>query len=428
MKGLAANVGSDNNTRFRRALCARKPLVRRHSERVQEVRDTMSPSVRRTPAFRVSLRRGTLGLGLLLLGALPACFITQEPDEAPWLVVYEPVEVDDASFLMALDRLGVVFEGDETEEQALLAFLGGRVIERRPGGLLVIELPVADRSELGGLARTIEETFPDTVASVGQIVHRPGDERPNLLCRRVRVAFAPDVPPAVARQTVEDLGGQVVFEDPDHPGEYLVDATLEGAQRFAERLQIVPEVVSTKAWPVIPVVNHAQEVLPFALQPEWQWHHRNTGQSGGVVDADVDTPQAWQMETGSVPLAVIDDGFEFNRVDFSVMSPWSTATKIFSNQVSVRPHGTKVAGLATARRDNSIPGSGSCPTCTLMPIQYGKVSNEDQLEAVRREDGGEGHGHQGREGSLHGPTINRGRLWAGDSSNFSRNCALESRL
>ena len=43
----------------------------------------------------------------------------------------------------------------------------------------------------------------------------------------------------------------------------------------------------------------------------------------------------------------------------------------------------------------------------------------DQLKAVRRENRGEGHGHQGTEGSLHPSTINRGRLWAGDSSNFS---------
>ena len=41
-----------------------------------------------------------------------------------------------------------------------------------------------------------------------------------------------------------------------------------------------------------------------------QWYLHNTGQEGGVVDADIDAPEAWEITRGSMKtvVAVLDNG------------------------------------------------------------------------------------------------------------------------
>ncbi|MEK6480349.1 S8 family serine peptidase [Catalinimonas sp. 4WD22] len=48
-----------------------------------------------------------------------------------------------------------------------------------------------------------------------------------------------------------------------------------------------------------------------------QWHYQNTGQSGGTVGADIQLPDAWNIETGdsSVIVAIIDGGMDINHED-----------------------------------------------------------------------------------------------------------------
>jgi len=46
-----------------------------------------------------------------------------------------------------------------------------------------------------------------------------------------------------------------------------------------------------------------------------QWHLHNVGQTGGKVDADMDAPEAWEVEQGSnqVVIAIIDTGVDYNH-------------------------------------------------------------------------------------------------------------------
>jgi subtilisin family serine protease len=49
------------------------------------------------------------------------------------------------------------------------------------------------------------------------------------------------------------------------------------------------------------------------------WGLHNTGQTGGTFDADIDTPEAWNITTGSntVVIAVIDTGVDYRHPDLS---------------------------------------------------------------------------------------------------------------
>ncbi|MGC9361962.1 MAG: S8 family serine peptidase, partial [Candidatus Syntrophosphaera sp.] len=51
----------------------------------------------------------------------------------------------------------------------------------------------------------------------------------------------------------------------------------------------------------------------------YQWHYHNTGQTGGTVDADIDLPEAWDLEKGhpDVVVAVIDQGIQTNHPDLA---------------------------------------------------------------------------------------------------------------
>ena len=48
-----------------------------------------------------------------------------------------------------------------------------------------------------------------------------------------------------------------------------------------------------------------------------QWALHNTGQTGGIPDADIDAPEAWELEQGdpSIIIAVIDSGVDYTNPD-----------------------------------------------------------------------------------------------------------------
>ena len=97
-----------------------------------------------------------------------------------------------------------------------------------------------------------------------------------------------------------------------------------------------PEVIAAQG-------NHRlslrHEMLTDPNDPQYgqQWHLKNTGQAGGIADADIDADEAWDVTTGSptqlgdtMVIAVIDDGFDLAHEDHNW---WKNTAEIPGNGI-----------------------------------------------------------------------------------------------
>lgn len=127
------------------------------------------------------------------------------------------------------------------------------------------------------------------------------------------------------------------------------------------------------------------------------WDMNNTGQSGGVADADIDAPEAWDITTGglttqgdTIVVAVVDGGFDLNQKDLSF---WKNYGEIPNNGIdddgngfiddydgwngqtatdnfAVASHGTHVSGTVGAKGNNHIGVTGVNWNVKILPISY----------------------------------------------------------
>jgi subtilisin family serine protease len=158
-----------------------------------------------------------------------------------------------------------------------------------------------------------------------------------------------------------------------------------------------------------------------------QWALHNTGAYGYLPDADIDAPEAWDIELGdpSIVIAVIDTGLDWQHADIAA-NLWHNRGEIPNNGIDddgngyiddwigwdfvtatwvapgedgypedndpmdVHGHGTHVAGIAAAVGDNGFGISGVCPRCTIMALRAGfkdsggggQLLNSDVINAV----------------------------------------------
>lgn len=126
-----------------------------------------------------------------------------------------------------------------------------------------------------------------------------------------------------------------------------------------------------------------------------QWHHRNTGQTGGTAGADVGSTAAWDVWTGSanVVIAVLDTGIELSHPDLSANIA-SGGWDFIDNDATpedANGHGTHVSGIIAAQGNNfsavsgilwrakilalKVCGSGGCPFTAIADALHFAANN-----------------------------------------------------
>jgi len=142
------------------------------------------------------------------------------------------------------------------------------------------------------------------------------------------------------------------------------------------------------------------------------WGLHNTGQTGGLADADMDAPEAWEIYQGKekVLVGVLDTGIDYNHEDLNA-NMWQNPVERdgmagvdddgngfvddiygvdFSNEdgdpMDDNGHGTHVAGTIGAIPNNSIGVTGVAPNVQLMAIKFldykGRGSTLHALDAI----------------------------------------------
>jgi subtilisin family serine protease len=124
------------------------------------------------------------------------------------------------------------------------------------------------------------------------------------------------------------------------------------------------------------------------------WGLNNTGQTGGTPDADIDAPEAWdiQTENPNLVIGVIDTGVDYTHPDL-VGNIWTNPGETAGNGIDddgngyiddvrgwdfaygdndpsdVDGHGTHVAGTIAGKGNNSVGVTGVAWNTKIMPLK-----------------------------------------------------------
>jgi subtilisin family serine protease len=156
----------------------------------------------------------------------------------------------------------------------------------------------------------------------------------------------------------------------------------------------------------------------FLFRYGFLWNFKNDGQEGGVADADVDGPEAWDVLTSApgVIVAVIDTGVRYTHEDLAA-NMWTNSNEIPGNGLDDDcdgyvddvhginailsngdpnddyGHGTHVAGIIGAVGNNGLGGVGVCWRVQIMACKFlDPVGDGTVSDAVRCIDYARSHG------------------------------------
>jgi len=184
-------------------------------------------------------------------------------------------------------------------------------------------------------------------------------------------------------------------------------------------LKFNPDKISHEAFirqlytfPQISIVDYnykvfMRETTPNDTQFTQQWHHKNTGQTGGTVDADIDSDLAWDITTGGttatgdeIVVCVIESA-NLNHIDL-VDNRWINTAEIPDNgidddgngyiddyfgwnvvsnndNIGTGGHGTSCAGMIGAKGNNGIGVSGVNWDVKIMVINGYNVNSQANI-------------------------------------------------
>jgi thermitase len=202
------------------------------------------------------------------------------------------------------------------------------------------------------------------VLSTLPAVAAPGP-RPDTVDDELLVKFRPGTSGVQQSSAHQVAGGQVVREVPALDVKVVKVPRGQAAARLPLYLNNPNVEYAELNGIAYPTVDATDPLYPL------QWALNNTGQTGGLVDKDIDAPQAWSVplppNAPPATIAIVDTGVWGNHPDLlgkvAASQSWTTAT---SDPNDYYGHGTHVAGIAAAAANNGVGISGVCQGCKLI--------------------------------------------------------------
>jgi len=141
----------------------------------------------------------------------------------------------------------------------------------------------------------------------------------------------------------------------------------------------------------------AQSIIPNDPMFSQLWNMHNTGQTGGTIDADIDAPEAWELQTDigrEIIVAVIDTGVDYRHSDLAA-NMWVNRAEFtgapgvdddgngyiddvygydFANRdgdpTDDNGHGSHVSGIIGAVANNARGVAGVCHNVRIMAVKF----------------------------------------------------------
>jgi len=278
----------------------------------------------------------------------------------------------------ALANRGALPRPTILESMAELGLDAGEATPMVVKGWATVEAqPAAERAGPGGVADIV---FRMANAAVGDFVSPVfADEYgPVIITRDILIGFEADITHAEADRMISDLALGVVLDRDFQgmPGLYRVrshsrngfdvlqqtnDISFRPEVRYAE-----PDMIRTTRYDIIP------------NDPSFgtQWALRNTGQSGGVANMDMDADLAWDITAGepTIKVVVIDNGADLTHPDLNLAPGIDTTGGSWAGghdpSNPCDGHGTQVAGCISAKINNAIGIAGVAPNTRVSPARF----------------------------------------------------------
>ena len=201
----------------------------------------------------------------------------------------------------------------------------------------------------------------------GQEPPGKGEGEAEFEADEILVKFKPDTP----EEKIKEINAK-------HGTKEIERVPRIGVHRLQIPAGVTPEEIVKQYQGEVDVEYAEQNYIAHALiipnDPDFskQWGLDNIGQTGGTPDADIDAPEAWDIQTGksSVVIAIIDTGCDQDHPD---LAGKFTAGHDFVNDDSDpqddHGHGTYCAGIASAVTNNGIGVAGVSWYSQIMPVK-----------------------------------------------------------
>lgn len=212
-----------------------------------------------------------------------------------------------------------------------------------------------------------QKNAPGQLKMPGQKNEKGQDKHPKYVPGEVLVKFKNGIDEGKKKYIHDKMGTEVLSEIRQIGVHKIKSKHGKSTEELVRQYKSDPDVLYAEP-------NVIYQVQAEPNDPEFSklWGMNNTGQTGGIVDADIDAPEAWDISTGSasVIVAVIDTGVDYTHPDLAAnMVPGWDFVNNDNDPMDDYGHGTHVAGTIAAKGNNGIGVVGVSWQASIMPLK-----------------------------------------------------------